>query len=656
MYRGEWYNDAEDDGWTLVRRGRRREGAPHRQGGIPIKERNGDYRGVPGGSRGGGRNRWMARATPAGRRENDNLTYQPVPPVRRGPPPPGFYPGQQKNNNNFWIKHSYAEAVRGFNRPQNPVRKHTRTQYEIKQDKRGSTYPKKQKQKQSGQTDNPEFTFLTRKIHTIIKVAHHLQNVASYPAKKEPKMIARMIEVLSTMIRPAAPSPCTQDFIVGNAKQWGHSTMIILQEHYQNTLDTLLGEIATLLTPSWRDCFLVASRWARRNLPRLSQGVLDQVEALLTGQLDSRGSPEHPQHLQQTTEHTTQTVQTQTNAQPGGNISRGMETHKTTVSTMTEWPTRENDEGDAPTQTENDLITLEELPQEEIDLPAHSHDLPSQENCIAVQENPSEGSPTLTDLCNAFEEDALRNALPKRVRGQKRTEKVQKLVFDELPPSSGQKRSLQDQEVENWLRECAGPNRDVNFTSEQTPAIPAAQYYGVTDHGSTQEKTRDWGLTVTENTILMGDSNLRKIGNHVIPGLQIDSFPGAGFQHAEDILSKIAVQSDVEEVILSFGINNRSLRWKDATSTHIRGTLEKAKLKFPNARVFIPLLNFSNQLPSHEITVLGKLNDYIRENGNFIPPLQTDDFETGPDNIHWTYETATNMLHHWIEYLNAQGP
>ena len=111
------------------------------------------------------------------------------------------------------------------------------------------------------------------------------------------------------MIRPAAPSPCTQDFIVGNAKQWGHNTMIILQDHYKNTLDTLLEEISTLLTPSWKECFEVASRWARRNLSRLSQGVLDQVEALLTGHQDDREDPQHTEHLPETEVHTTQTTQ-----------------------------------------------------------------------------------------------------------------------------------------------------------------------------------------------------------------------------------------------------------------------------------------------------------------------------------------------------------
>lgn len=65
------------------------------------------------------------------------------------------------------------------------------------------------------------------------------------------------------------------DMITGNARNWGHNTCMILTEHYETGLEGLLGELSGLLTPEWKDAFEVAVRWARQNLPRTTQDVVD---------------------------------------------------------------------------------------------------------------------------------------------------------------------------------------------------------------------------------------------------------------------------------------------------------------------------------------------------------------------------------------------
>lgn len=57
---------------------------------------------------------------------------------------------------------------------------------------------------------------------------------------------------------------------------------MILTEHYETGLEGLLGELSGLLTPEWKDASEVAVRWARRNLPRTTQDVVDHTEALIT--------------------------------------------------------------------------------------------------------------------------------------------------------------------------------------------------------------------------------------------------------------------------------------------------------------------------------------------------------------------------------------
>lgn len=128
----------------------------------------------------------------------------------------------------------------------------------------------------------PEFGRLVRKIHSVIKIVHHLQNVTPKEGRDEPKSISKMVQVLTFMINPACPTEDTMDRICGNARNWGYTTLMILKEHYTQNLEMLLGELPALMTPNWGEAFQVATRWAKRNLPRITQDVLDHVEALIT--------------------------------------------------------------------------------------------------------------------------------------------------------------------------------------------------------------------------------------------------------------------------------------------------------------------------------------------------------------------------------------
>ena len=143
-----------DDGWTEVRYGRRRQRP---------RPPNQDW--------GFGKAWGKARARP-GPFKGPRTQY---PPPNRPAPPPGQnrYLGPQSR--------SYARVVnQGYRRPTfRPFASRGTTNEQVKQ-----------------QAADPQFGQLVRKMHSVIKMVHHLQNVSPKPGKPEPKMITRMVDVL----------------------------------------------------------------------------------------------------------------------------------------------------------------------------------------------------------------------------------------------------------------------------------------------------------------------------------------------------------------------------------------------------------------------------------------------------------------------------
>ena len=156
--------------------------------------------------------------------------------------------------------------------------------------------------------------------------------------------------------------------------------------------------------------------------------------------------------------------------------------------------------------------------------------------------------------------------------------------------------------------------------------------------------------------LIMGDSNLARLPPFTIDNLQIDSYPGATFRHAEAIIKKATSSTVVEKVILSFGLNNRSNKVKQTTVKQLQAAVRAAKLRFPQAAIWIPVINYSHFLPHNEQKHLVHLNDYITQNLKHIPQLPSVSFWTEKDNVHWTKSTAKLMLQHWCEQVNEMSP
>lgn len=88
----------------------------------------------------------------------------------------------------------------------------------------------------------------------------------------------------------------------------------------------------------------------------------------------------------------------------------------------------------------------------------------------------------------------------------------------------------------------------------------------------------------------------------------------------------------------------------------LKRALKEAQEKFPEAEIFIPVMNFSKTLLKKEQDTLFHLNKFISGLKEHIPALPAVMFSTEKEDIHWTGKAALCILEHWNEHLNGASP
>ena len=97
-----------------------------------------------------------------------------------------------------------------------------------------------------------------------------------------------------------------------------------------------------------------------------------------------------------------------------------------------------------------------------------------------------------------------------------------------------------------------------------------------------------------------------------------------------------------ENIILSFGLNNRSTKHKSTSLHNLRKVIGATMKTFPKSEIYFPLVNFSPNLPQIEIGNLKKLNHLAKHylcRVRIIPCLDLSHFETTSDPVHWTKQS-----------------
>ncbi|MFP3992852.1 hypothetical protein U9R90_36325, partial [Streptomyces sp. E11-3] len=198
----------------------------------------------------------------------------------------------------------------------------THNTYNIQRDRENRFLPRNNNRRGGRQNDsnmdrNPDYTppsprlkLAMKLTYELIRAVHHLQNVTTKIKDNTPTGFRKIAQFLIDTIKPAAPSKKTEELLEGNARNWLHNTQIILEEHYEAHINEILAELEERTNQAdWKKAFEVASNWARKNFrERLSEEVLEKVEALYVAQMNTEAQT-HADTIRQTdTNRQTETV------------------------------------------------------------------------------------------------------------------------------------------------------------------------------------------------------------------------------------------------------------------------------------------------------------------------------------------------------------
>lgn len=533
----------------------------------------------------------------------------------------------------------------------------------------GGPPPSRPPQTSNTQPMDLEQRTLVRKMFDLIRMIHHRKNVSlDTDPNNQPPSFRRISNYLASIIKPVALNETTQLKIEGNAKNWAYTTQLILVDHYEEGINSCSEELRPLLQENWRQAFHEAKRWAQNQFKRRLHGdAIDSAEALLISLAN--------------TEQVSTPPQTRLD---GG--SQNQTTPTPSVSIQRDSIFQEEDFPPLP-RVEVALSPLNPFLLDcQAEIISHQSPLPmrvarnrrNRNPCIISEQDPLlniESESTLTEDPNPLRNEVLIATHDMETQTDGRLPPVDSASGEPTPLSQACSRIPVKEEheetkdissvtlVEKLISLDSEPEEDETpLTIARTTELPlltvqaeVAPSYRPTRHPQTARKMMDWTLTARKKWLILGDSNLSRFPNYNIPDLQIDSYPGANFRHAEAILGKATAVVQVEKIILSFGILHMEQKPKQTAVKQLQKALKMAKDKFPHAEVWIPLINFSTDLETEYQNNLEELNAHIRVNMPFLPKLPIDLFQT-VDKIHWSGPTAAAMLQHWAKHLNLPAP
>lgn len=531
-----------------------------------------------------------------------------------------------------------------------------------------------QRQDERPMSDDPDFARKCHVLFRIIKAFHHFSNVST---DKIPVSINRMINQLTTLIKPAIPTPQTLDLILGNAKNWAHTTLVILCDHYEQIIKKEIDELYNLGTPEWQAPFQIASTWAKRHFGRrLTPETLTETEEIITEQLiQLRAQSAPPAPLDSaprdytTTDPPRQDLGLSTAAAPtlttalvhapttdGSPLSLHTPTHTPVPSTREEECTARTRPLSAA-RSELSLSVIEDTPEENLPMMTPFRTLPLPQRTFgrvptgpgntAQPTLPPRRTLTLGNGCVTHDAGSIQGLSPTHHTTQPEEETR---VMESRPPIAGP--TIPTPSVTDTLQTAVQSTLTTAVATAPLFTPQPAGLFRPSRHMTSARKIKDWHLNMYRKWVIMGDSNVHRLPPHTITDLQIDSFPGANFRNAEGILDNTTESIPVEVIIMSFGICNREQKAKETSIKQLQSMLRVAKQYFPQAKVLIPQINFSNSLSAKEKNSLTYLNSYIALLGEYIPMLPSALFKTDSDNVHWTQETAQAIFDHWCTYLN----
>ena len=145
---------------------------------------------------------------------------------------------------------------------------------------------------------------LPRPFCRLLK-AHHLGKIQSFTENAvEPRNLAKTSSYLKGCLRPALPNPRTTLLAEGNARNWYHTSMDILEDHYMAEIHSIKETLILRREEDWSPAWYQAVNWTMIDMHGvdsfLVQWVATVVEDILSIILPPSGSnntTSHPSSL-----------------------------------------------------------------------------------------------------------------------------------------------------------------------------------------------------------------------------------------------------------------------------------------------------------------------------------------------------------------------
>lgn len=553
------------------------------------------------------------------------------------------------------------------------------------------TFNNKQNEKNP---DQVELNILPEKIFQLLRSHHHLEKIL-VDNDMGPPTFTWLTRYLGEVVRPAKITPETRTLLEGNAKNWAYTNKLILQDHYMQCIDREVDGLQGWMVADWEPAFTRAERrYQNKYGKRHENKAIEKVRAILTALGDKpvqaltptqvptfeqapapievnqqeaemfedaefpplthnwfSPPPSNPTTPPQPTLLSTTTLRGPSPRSPWAPKGNQVTLTKPSVRKQnpaviseknvpelseinTHTGTQEGSQTTVPTRTKKP----QQVPGRVWSPVVMVHpEIPNHELNEATVQGPRLMGGEVT-----FAEVAQTSSPEKVTTESQGTDEREVLIHS--PPSVDSLLCTSQQDLNNSLSPIP------QLTPTGTPESPWT--FGPTRHRIIQRKMLDWSLNVRKKWCVVGDSNLSAIPAYYNRDLQIDSYPGATFRHAEAFISRANVWTTVEVIVLAFGINHRAQKRKETGVKELQRALKATKEKFPRASIWIPLINYSKALPFEEQIILNGLNAHIRRNMPFLPALPNTKFQVEDDQIHWTPDCAKAMLQHWSDHLN----
>lgn len=466
------------------------------------------------------------------------------------------------------------------------------------------------------------FALLVKTLFGILQCLHHGSIQKNQVSGQFGKAFHLKINELNRFVKPACTNPLVQQAIQNVNLRWASEIYKALARHYADSLKKLNDTAQQLLLDHNLDlerAKQIALSWAQRNYKKkLDKSTVDNFKTIVLELVNSgprTSSCPVPSAYQKRTS-------------PHGNGT----------TTMTSTPPFRPEPAVASTSTSSPhppsyaQVTLSGSKTAISPLTVGG-----VSSVMAKSRTPPRGNQTPSPLAQPSPTrlSSGQNCTKRRTVNSDKNLRPTRLTYKEHSPHKGSKNTKSDGNPMDHSPLWRAPN--------------------------THFKDRDWvipALPVSARTVVIGTSNISSITERPAdPTLALFSYPGAKFRNFKALFQKSSIYPHVERVVFSCGINDRSSSPEKSVFPELKRALSGARRVFPKASVFFVTPQCDTALPSNETKNVARLNQMVEGDKNIpgmvhlIPPIATRSFKTVHDKIHWTTDTATSLLKHWLQVI-----